>query len=110
VFAGGFSRATGFRLSACRRCEHREVSGSDAWLVALAARLEHVSGIVGVMLGGSRARSVGVESSDFDIGLYYRPPLDTAALSELRFPPDRRGIDNEDRDAREAEEVRPGVP
>ncbi|GMA40853.1 DEAD/DEAH box helicase family protein [Mobilicoccus caccae] len=25
-------------------------------------------------------------------------------------PPDRRGIDNEDRDAREAEEVRPGVP
>ena len=28
----------------------------------------------------------------------------------LRFPPDRRGIDNEDRDAREAEEVRPGVP
>ena len=28
----------------------------------------------------------------------------------LRFPPDRGGIDNEDRDAREAEEVRPGVP
>ena len=25
-------------------------------------------------------------------------------------PPDRRGIDDEDRDAREAEEVRPGVP
>ena len=30
--------------------------------------------------------------------------------SWVRFPPDRRGIDNEDRDAREAEEVRPGVP
>jgi len=28
----------------------------------------------------------------------------------MRFPPDRRGIDNEDRDAREADEVRPGVP
>uniref|UniRef100_UPI00351A1115 N-6 DNA methylase n=1 Tax=uncultured Paracoccus sp. TaxID=189685 RepID=UPI00351A1115 len=28
----------------------------------------------------------------------------------VRFPPDRRGIDNEDRDATEAEEVRPGVP
>ena len=28
----------------------------------------------------------------------------------MRFPPDRRGIDNEGRDAREAEEVRPGVP
>ena len=31
-------------------------------------------------------------------------------IDEMRFPPDRRGIDNEDRDAREAEEVRPGVP
>jgi hypothetical protein len=50
-----------------------------------------VSGIVGVMLGGSRSRSVGVESSDFDIGLYYRPPLDTAALSELA-----RAIDGAD--------------
>jgi len=28
----------------------------------------------------------------------------------LRFPPNRRGIDNEGHDAREAEEVRPGVP
>jgi hypothetical protein len=27
----------------------------------------------------------------------------------VRFPPDRRGIDNEDRDARAQEEVRPGV-
>lgn len=33
-----------------------------------------------------------------------------ALESGVRFPPDRRGIDNEDRDAREAEEVRPGVP
>jgi len=37
--------------------------------------------------------------------------LTTFDLDEhVRFPPDRRGIDNEDRDAREAEEVRPGVP
>ena len=27
----------------------------------------------------------------------------------VRFPPNRRGIDNEEHDAREAEEVRPGV-
>jgi len=27
-----------------------------------------------------------------------------------RYPPDRRGIDNEGRDAGEAEEVGPGVP
>ncbi|MGF0327988.1 hypothetical protein QBL07_024335 (plasmid) [Gordonia rubripertincta] len=32
-----------------------------------------------------------------------------AALGRLRFPPNRRGIDNEEHDAREAEEVRPGV-
>ena len=31
-------------------------------------------------------------------------------FATLRFPPDRRGIDNEDRDAREAKQVRPGVP
>lgn len=31
-------------------------------------------------------------------------------VAAVRFPPDRGGIDNEDRDAREAEEVRPGVP
>ena len=29
---------------------------------------------------------------------------------DVRFPPERRGIHNEDRDAREAQEVRPGVP
>ena len=29
--------------------------------------------------------------------------------AEVRFPPNRRGIDNEEHDAREAEEVRPGV-
>jgi hypothetical protein len=55
----------------------------DAWLIALAPRLQGVPGVVGVMLGGSRARSAHVEGSDFDIGVYYRPPLDTAALGEL---------------------------
>lgn len=29
---------------------------------------------------------------------------------EVRFPPERRGIHNEERDARDKEEVRPGVP
>lgn len=29
---------------------------------------------------------------------------------DLRFPPERRGIHNEERDARVKEEVRPGVP
>lgn len=40
----------------------------------------------------------GIEAADLEFN------------NEVRFPPDRRGIDNEDRDAREAEEVRPGVP
>ena len=31
-------------------------------------------------------------------------------FADLRFPPNRRGIDNRDCDVREAEEVRPGVP
>jgi hypothetical protein len=64
-------------------CEHREIAVTDAWLIALALRLEGVSGVVGVMLGGSRARSAHVEASDFDVGVYYRPPLNTAALGQL---------------------------
>jgi len=38
--------------------------------------------------------------------------IHAALLAEidLRFPPDRGGITIGDRDAREAEEVRPGVP
>lgn len=39
--------------------------------------------MVAVMLGGSRARSEHLSDSDFDIGVYYRPPLDTAALGDL---------------------------
>ena len=37
-------------------------------------------------------------------------PRQPNSFREGEVPPDRRGIDNEDRDAREAEEVRPGVP
>jgi hypothetical protein len=36
-----------------------------------------------VCLGGSRARGTHRPDSDFDLGLYYRPPLDTAALRLL---------------------------
>ena len=46
------------------------------------------------------------------LGLTMGIPLITLGLSDspVRFPPERRGIHNEDRDAREAQEVRPGVP
>jgi predicted nucleotidyltransferase len=55
----------------------------DAWLGDLAVRLGGVNGVVGVTLGGSRARGEHSPGSDYDLGLYYRPPLDTGALLAL---------------------------
>ncbi|SHN47396.1 nucleotidyltransferase domain-containing protein [Cryptosporangium aurantiacum] len=49
----------------------------------MAERLMTVPGLVGVMLGGSRARGTHTDESDVDLGLYYRPPLDVAALGAL---------------------------
>ncbi|OAH11612.1 nucleotidyltransferase domain protein [Streptomyces jeddahensis] len=49
----------------------------------IAERLTGVGGVVGVCLGGSRARGAHSPDSDYDLGLYYRRPLDTAALREL---------------------------
>lgn len=40
-------------------------------------------GVVGVMLGGSRARGEHLPESDVDVGLYYRSPLDVPALRAL---------------------------
>ncbi|NEK59408.1 nucleotidyltransferase domain-containing protein [Geodermatophilus sabuli] len=52
-------------------------------IAELAARLATVPGVVGVTLGGSRARGDHTADSDTDLGLYYRPPLDTGALGTL---------------------------
>ncbi|MCQ0025451.1 nucleotidyltransferase domain-containing protein [Streptomyces somaliensis DSM 40738] len=52
-------------------------------LAEIAGRLTDVGGVVGVCLGGSRAKGTDRPDSDFDLGLYYRPPLDTAALRLL---------------------------
>ncbi|WP_436996043.1 nucleotidyltransferase domain-containing protein [Streptomyces sp. enrichment culture] len=52
-------------------------------MAGLAERLVRVGGVVGVCLGGSRARGTHREDSDFDLGLYYRAPLDTGALRRL---------------------------
>lgn len=52
-------------------------------LHALAARLVEVPGVVAVALGGSRARRTHYADSDIDLGVYYRPPLDLAALRVL---------------------------
>ena len=51
--------------------------------MSIADRLLAVSGIVGVTLGGSRARGAALPGSDVDLGLYYRRALDIEALGEL---------------------------
>jgi len=56
---------------------------SDVELRHLADRINQVPGVVAVLLGGSRARGDHTVDSDVDLGLYYDPPLDTAALGRL---------------------------
>ncbi|WP_430780856.1 nucleotidyltransferase domain-containing protein [Actinoplanes sp. G11-F43] len=56
---------------------------TDERLTTIAHRLLDVPGVVGVVLGGSRARGTHTEDSDYDLGLYYRSPLDTKRLGEL---------------------------
>lgn len=49
----------------------------------LAEPLLAVGGVVGVLLGGSRARGTHHPDSDVDLGVYYRPPLDVDGLAAL---------------------------
>jgi Nucleotidyltransferase domain len=55
----------------------------DEQLQDVADELAGVRGVVGVLLGGSRARGEHTPDSDVDLGLYYRPPLDVAGLQDL---------------------------
>lgn len=55
----------------------------EAELRTLGQRLCEVDGMVAVLLGGSRARGEHTPESDFDLGLYYRPPLDIDSLRDL---------------------------
>ncbi len=56
---------------------------TEQQLAGVAQRLAGVPGVVGVTLGGSRARRTHEPTSDVDLGLYYRPPLDVGALRQL---------------------------
>ncbi|SER20573.1 nucleotidyltransferase domain-containing protein [Microlunatus flavus] len=56
---------------------------SEERLAAHAERLVAVPGVVGVVLGGSRARGDEQAGSDVDLGLLYRPPLGVGALRDL---------------------------
>ncbi|MCD0481106.1 nucleotidyltransferase domain-containing protein [Streptacidiphilus sp. ASG 303] len=58
-------------------------AGTAERLAGIAERIARVDGVVGVCLGGSRARGAHGPASDWDLGVYYRPPLDTAALRRL---------------------------
>lgn len=49
----------------------------------MAAALVQVPGVVAAVLGGSRARGENRPDSDWDLGLYYREPLDVPALRRL---------------------------
>lgn len=52
-------------------------------ITRMAADLAGVPGVVGVLLGGSRARGTHLPDSDVDLGLYYRGALDVDALAAL---------------------------
>ena len=52
-------------------------------LTSLAGRLTAVEGVVGVVLGGSRARGEHTPDSDVDLGLYCQGDLDIAALAAI---------------------------
>ena len=58
-----------------------ELSGLD--LPGMAERIAAVPGVVGVVLGGSRARGSHRPDSDVDLGLYYRDAIDLARLRHL---------------------------
>jgi hypothetical protein len=57
-------------------------NGDDPLLALITPALAGVPGVVAVVLGGSRARGTATETSDYDLGLYFRRerPLDTGAL------------------------------
>jgi predicted nucleotidyltransferase len=56
---------------------------SEVRLREVAVRLTGVDGVVGVTLGGSRARRAHLETSDWDVGLYYALPVDLDSLASL---------------------------
>src|SRR6476620_3202478 len=56
---------------------------SDETLRRMADELTGVSGVVGVVLGGSRAWGDALPSSDVDLGVYDEGAPDTATLTRL---------------------------
>ncbi|WP_200792181.1 nucleotidyltransferase domain-containing protein [Agrococcus sp. Marseille-P2731] len=55
----------------------------DATLLAMAGDLSRIDGVVGVVLGGSRARGAAAPDSDVDLGVYLHGTVDEAAIAAL---------------------------
>lgn len=64
-------------------CDDRGMHVEPFDLTKMAARLVTIEGVEAVLLGGSRARGDHLPDSDYDLGLYYRPPLDVSGLGRL---------------------------
>ncbi len=62
-------------------CEDEWVGSPD--IASIASRLADLPDVVGVVLGGSRARGTQHPDSDVDLGVVYRRELDTAAVGAL---------------------------
>ena len=60
-------------------------SFTTSFLQPILDRLQTVPGIKAIVLGGSRGRGVAIDTSDWDIGLYYADDetLDIAALNQI---------------------------
>lgn len=55
----------------------------DAAMLAMASDLSRIDGVIGVVLGGSRARGAAGPDSDVDLGVYLAPRADEASLAAL---------------------------
>jgi predicted nucleotidyltransferase len=71
-----------------------DAAGDAALLERVVAAVRDVPGIIGVVLGGSRANGTHVPESDYDLGLFYRGDagFDLAALERVA-----RALDDEQR-------------
>jgi hypothetical protein len=76
---GMVTSTTWRRVGAAHSCDRRAMLPGpiDALVDALAA----MPGAVAVVLGGSRGAGAADHASDWDLGVYYRGALDTAALA-----------------------------
>ncbi|HHZ12708.1 MAG TPA: DNA polymerase subunit beta, partial [Clostridiales bacterium] len=55
----------------------------EGLLNEISRELEGIPGIIGIVLGGSRARGTHHEKSDIDIGIYYDETLDIGELNKV---------------------------